>query len=85
MTSFLKVTVEAFLKVTVLGRLLSGTFVSVGTKWMSEVKLKEETHSSLIQTGVSSSLNLKLVGSRRSLINGRWSMSDGPWSMLGGY
>ena len=78
MRSFQKVTVEASKKVTVLARLLSSCLLlgvpnvegkasnscSALSMLVARVKFKEEPHSSLIQTGASSSLNFNLVHAR---------------------
>ena len=63
MKAFLKVSAEAFLKVSVLGHLLSACFASGGAKWRREDKylmlrvIDEWRESSF-------SLSLKLVGDR---------------------
>ena len=41
---------------------------------MARIKIKEEAHSSLIQTGVSFSLNLELVGDPWSMVKDERSM-----------
>ena len=60
-----------------------GLDVTTGWRWVARAESKEEAHSSLIQTGVGPSLDLKLVGDRWPTLDDPWLLLDAQWWAAG--